>query len=651
MSSSCPLRALARSSALVAVLALVQPWSFAQTPAETVLNPSTSGPLRLRQATPMADSLNSPRTTTDREADRDRRTEPMRQDPGTDNAQLPTPRVRLSEFEIYVRRLAGQAAAPLTEGVRRLGVDLVTETREISREGQGSQDALPMVPSDYAVGPGDELLVSIWGSVEAELRLTVDRTGRIQIPRVGAVMVSGVRMSELGNLLTQRASQVFRNFQLSATLGKVRQIRVYVSGFASRPGSYVLSGLSTLTTALIRAGGPAPSGSFRNIQLRRAGKVVAQYDLYDLIVKGDNSGDLSLQAEDVIHIGAIGPQAAVVGSVNKAAVLEIKPNETLDDLLRMVGGMTAVADRTRAAVERLDDRNETRIAQLALPEGLSFKPGSGDVVRVFSAVTSVLPVERQNKRVRVEGEVARPGEYILPPNSTIGDAVRAAGGFTASAFLYGTEFRRESVRATQQLNYDRALRDLETDLARNAATLRTSNADEAAAQNARSQSISRLVDGLRQVRPNGRVVLQLSPDAQSLPDLTLEDSDHLLIPPRPTSVGVFGSVFNAGSYLYASQRLVDDYLRLAGGPTRGADTDSVFVLRANGTVFSNLQRSTSLFGGRGEGPLGNVPALPGDTIFVPEEMNKTSTMQHVKDWAQIFSQFGLGLAAIRSLTN
>jgi hypothetical protein len=218
---------------------------------------------------------------------------------------------------------------------------------------------------------------------------------------------------------------------------------------------------------------------------------------------------------------------------------------------------------------------------------------------------------------------------------------------TAAAFLYGADFSRESVRQSQQQNYDRALRDLEIDLARSTASQRTSSfTDEATSLAARDVTNRRLLSTLHSVKPTGRVALQLALDARDLPALTLEDGDRLMVPPRATSVGVFGSVFNAGNYLYGDARTVGDYLRLAGGTTKGADGRSAFVVRANGTVISARQQ-----GGRvgWSGGLEEVIAQPGDTVFVPEEMDKTTLTQSAKDWTQILYQFGLGLAGLKTV--
>jgi protein involved in polysaccharide export with SLBB domain len=141
-------------------------------------------------------------------------------------------------------------------------------------------------------------------------------------------------------------------------------------------------------------------------------------------------------------------------------------------------------------------------------------------------------------------------------------------------------------------------------------------------------------------------VLQLDAASRDLPDLALEDGDRIFVPGRPSTVGVFGSVFNAASYLYLPGRNLSEYLRLAGGPTKGADEGSLFVIRANGNVVSNRQGSSAWF--RSSDTVEALLAQPGDTIFVPEEMNKSTFVQVAKDWTQILYQFGIGIAGIKS---
>lgn len=581
-----------------------------------------TGPMRLQQ----------PREPGSRQAEED----PPR--PG----ERPLPPLRPTrqpqgEFERFVQTLAG----PELE-IRRFGSELMTGEPSETRIAELS----PAVPADYLVSPGDEVLLTLWGAVDADLRLVVDRGGRITVPRVGAIPVAGVRHGDLPGVIERRVAQVFRGFQLSVSLGQLRGIRVMVTGFVARPGTYTVSALSTMVGALLQAGGPTAAGSFRVIELRRAGALVGRIDLYDLLLKGDRSADSPLRPGDVVHVLPVGTQVAVIGSVNRPAVVELLPGEGVEQAMRIAGGFSAVADRTRLAVERLQERTSRRIAELALPRDGQAPLSDGDVLRAFSAARSVGSILNQNKRVRVDGEVARPGEYVLPPGSTIEDALAAAGGLTPAAFVYGTQFLRESVRQTQQENYDRALRDLETDFARASGTQRVSTAEQATSQQAQASATARLLARLRALQPSGRVVLNLAPDSPALPALVMEDGDRLYVPPKPTTIGVFGSVFNTGSYLYGESRTLGDYLRLAGGPTKGADEGSIFVVRSNGQVISGRQRGgDSWFG---SGTITAVRAEPGDTVFVPEEMDKTTFIQAAKDWTQILYQFGIGLAGIKS---
>ena len=598
--------------------------------AATISNPTGTGSVMLRQSPTTANRTGTQRANTDTYA------QPEKREP-----YVP------SEFERYVDSQVQimtptNTAVPLPPPVRRFGANLVTDPPMPSPD----QDPLPSVPGDYIIKPGDEIALTVWGSVDADLRLTVDRSGLISVPRIGAITVGGLRYADLANTITRRAAQVFKNFQLTATMGQVRSIRVYVSGYARRPGSVTVSGLASVLNVIMRAGGPSAAGSFRDIRLSRGGHQVVSFDLYDLLLKGTRDADQLVQPDDVVFIGPVGTQAALIGSVNQQAVFELKPGETLSDLLRMAGGFNAVADRSRMTIERLADRAQGRVSELLLPAQENAKLATGDVVRAYSGVVSALPRAIQNNRVHVDGEVTHPGDYVLPPGSMVSDAIRAAGGLTIAAFPYGTEFTRESVRLTQQANFDRALRDLETDMVKNQATQRTTSVEESTAQQAQSTANARLLERLRQARPTGRVVMPIEPDARTIPDFPLENGDTLTVPARGTSVGVFGSVFNTGSFVFVPEHTAENYLQLAGGPTRGADKSSIFMIRANGSVVSAQQGSS--FWHSGNSLLGAV-VQPGDTIFVPEELNKSTFIQDAKDWTQILYQFGLGVAGIKSL--
>lgn len=598
---------------VVSQSALAQVAAVGQVEAQTA-----TGPVKLRQASPKAIPV------------------------------APTPAIARAvrdadEFERFVSSMAGFTASGQPVAVRRFGADFLQAMAEDQLDSLPS----PLVPNDYLVKPGDSVNLTLWGSVDAELDLLVDRSGRISIPRVGAVLVAGTRFVDLPELLRRRVAQTFRNFELNVSMGALSGVRVLVTGFVQRPGAYNLTSLSTVSQALLRAGGPTAAGSFREIVLRRQGQAAVPFDLYDLLVKGERQGDRVLAPDDVVHVGPVGVQVGLIGSVNAPSIFEVKPGETVGDVLQFSGGFSAVADVTRLTLERLGERDKLRVVELTMPRNQSKTLEQGDVLRAVSFVAAAGSQLRRNNRVLIEGEVARPGTYILSAGSSVQDALQAAGGFTPAAFVFGSELYRESVRIGQQENYERALRDVEVEVARAGATQRTNSGDESAVQAARTASTTRLIERLRAIRPTGRLVLELTPASKDLPSLILEDSDRLFIPSRASSVGVFGSVFSVGSYLYSDQRTLADYLRLAGGPTRGADRSSAFVIRANGSVISDSQTS----GWFTSGTLDGTTALPGDTLFVPEELNKTTFIQNVKDWTQILFQFGLGVAAFKSLGN
>jgi protein involved in polysaccharide export with SLBB domain len=551
------------------------------------------------------------------------------------NNRTPVPALppKPSEFESFVLDLTGV-------GVRAFGRDLANVV------GQNDVDYSSQVPPDYIVSVGDEIALSIWGSVDANLRVTVDRGGRITIPRVGTMLVAGIRYDELTQAIKAQVGRIFHNFEVSASLGRLRGVRVFVTGFVERPGAYTVSSLSTISGAILRAGGTGAAGSLRDIRLIRKGKEIAHVDLYKVLLKGDRAGDVAVLADDVIQVAAIGPQIAIVGSVNSPAAFEIVPDDTVADVLQMAGGFNSVADRSRLVIEALSDRATSGVKELALPADLSAKPSAGDVYRAMSAVALRMPILRQNKHVSIEGEVRHPGEYLLPPNATTEDAIAAAGGLTPLAYVYGMELDRESTRRQQALNYDRALRDLETQFTLSATTQRATTADEAAGRSQATASVNALFMRLKEIKPSGRIVLQLPPDTTVVPRLALENSDHIIIPPVPTTVGVFGSVFNGGSFLYQPNRELQYYLNLAGGPTPGANAKGAFVIRPNGSVVS-IQQSAHWF--NSTSAFERVEAHAGDTIFVPEELDKSTFVQSLKDWTQILYQSALGFAALKTI--
>ena len=218
-------------------------------------------------------------------------------------------------------------------------------------------DSAP-VSADYSLGAGDQLIIRGWGSIDIDVRAVIDRNGMVNIPRVGAVPLVGVKAGQAEAVIRNAIGKIYKDFQLSVTLGQMRAITVYVVGQARRPGSYMLSNVSTLVSGLFASGGPNANGSMRRVQLKRAGQVVTEFDLYSFLSEGSNLKDAKLIDGDVIFIPPALGYVAMLGKVSTPAVYELKSeSETLDQLFAVAGGLPVTADMRRATLERLTPSN------------------------------------------------------------------------------------------------------------------------------------------------------------------------------------------------------------------------------------------------------------------------------------------------------
>ena len=754
--------------------------------------------------------------------------------------------------------------------------------------------------ADYVLGPNDELRVRIWGQVNYSGNLRIDRSGNIYLPNVGEVHVAGLRFSSLDQHLRAAVSRVYRNFDLSVDLGRIRSIQIYVTGQARRPGAYTVSSLSTLVDALFACGGPSAQGSLRHIELRRDGKTVTDFDLYALLIHGDKSQDVRLLPEDVLYIAATGPQVAVMGSVHNPGIYELRGNETLSDMIDAAGKTTAVAANAKISLERLGQNQVRQAMEFAYDaNGLATALGDGDIVRILSIVPSYqktvvlrgyvanqgrfawkdgmhisdlipdrdsllnrdywwkrahlgftepefeplisnfeanerrterydymrdpsllpnygqqngqihqdptspvaqdalnaayaaqerreanmyandsaatiqsgagnynnngyptqatsgderqqgtvnntlrdntigggtvgsqlrqmpstpdstqqprrtdvrssapeidwnyaviervdprtlktslisfdlgrlvmdhdasqnlalqpgdvvtvfsqddirVPLEEQTKYVHLEGEFLHAGVYSVKPGETLRDLVRRAGGLSPKAYLYGSEFDRESTRILQQQRIDEYVRRVDIDSSRGAlaitasATSSQGNVANTAAASAAEQT---LIARLRQLRATGRIVLHFrsdSADVDEIPAIPLENGDRFAVPPAPATINVVGAVYNQNSFLYATRASAGAYLKMAGGPDRDADWHHTFVIRADGSVVSR-ESVKGLWGN----DFKDMRLNPGDTMIVPEKTLRPTALRGLLDWTQIFSQLALGAAAVNVL--
>jgi polysaccharide export outer membrane protein len=511
------------------------------------------------------------------------------------------------------------------------------------------------VNADYVIGTGDEIQIRGWGMINVDVSAKVDRSGAIYIPRVGAVKVAGVKYGDLQGHLKQAVGTIFSNFELTASISQTRALQIYVTGHAVRPGTYTVNSMSTLVNALFTSGGPDASGSMRNIQLKRGSTTVTTFDMYDMLVKGDKSQDATLRDGDVIYIPEVGPLAALTGNVKTPAIFELKGPTSLAELIDWAGGVDSAAEQRQIIVEKTVNNTYQTIAEVVADKATMSSRLSAipvrptDVIRVFAPGAVPVQAQLQNEYVRVSGEVKQSGVFQIRKGETLRDLMFRLGGATDVGYVYATQLKRESVRRLQQMKLDEIAQRFEHDLEVVAAQrlAGTTDKDAASIQAAEVERQRQVAQKLRAIKAEGRIVLELddgNAQIKNLPELALQDGDTIFVPRKPGTVEVLGAVFQSNSFIYKPRRNVKDYLLLSGGQTVSADTSEMYVIRADGTAKSG--RGSGWFSG-----VGGVTVNPGDTIVVPEKIERSSWRQSLKEWTAIFYQFGLGAAGLKVLKN
>ena len=277
------------------------------------------------------------------------------------------------------------------------------------------------VPLNYVIGAGDQINILLWGRLNAQHSLTVDRDGKITIPQIGPVYVAGMTYEQMSQHVIAKAEQI-TGTNIDITVGSTRSIPVFVLGDVRRPGAYTIGAMSSVTDALIMAGGPSAIGSMRRIEVRRGEKVITYFDLYDLFLKGDKSRDVTLRAGDVIFVPVTGPQAAIAGNVKRPAIYELRDKFDLGHLIDLAGGIIPSAYTQQMQVERII-KNEKQVVIDINDKTLSlvkdFVIQDADMVKIFPIV------DKDDNAVYLSGNVKRPGKYAFKPGMRIGDLVQS----------------------------------------------------------------------------------------------------------------------------------------------------------------------------------------------------------------------------------
>ncbi len=295
------------------------------------------------------------------------------------------------------------------------------------------------VPADYIVGPGDQLQVQLFGTQNRTLRLTVGRDGAIQLPGIGPVQLGGRTFAQASSEIERRVSSQMIGVRASVSMGDARSIRVFVMGEVTQPGSYTVSSLATLTSALYASGGIKPIGSLRDIQLKRQGAVVRHLDLYDLLLRGDTSEDTKVLSGDVIFVPPVGNTVAIDGEVRRPAIYELRGETTVAEAVRLAGGVTAEADTSRMALVRVDEQRVRTVLDVPIDSesGRMRTLRNGDVLRVLRLRPTL------DRGVTIEGHVFRPGPVAWREGLRLTDVLGSIDELRPNADSHYILIRRE----------------------------------------------------------------------------------------------------------------------------------------------------------------------------------------------------------------
>lgn len=321
-----------------------------------------------------------------------------------------TPAIERQEVEIPDVQ-ATEILDAVTEKLEPFGYDLFRNASELSPPSEVAH------LDDYILGPGDNIIIYLWGKVEKEYNLTVDRQGKVFIPKVGEIVVWGLALKDFESHVAQKLSGVYKDFRASVSLGKIRSIRVFLTGEVKKPGAYTVSSLTTLFNALYLAGGPNKRGSLRDIKLIRNNKIHATLDLYQFLLKGDSRSDVRLASGDAIFVPVTGSRVSISGQVKRPAIYELTGGEKISQLLQLAGGPTAEAYLDRVMLDRISPNDEREVIDLNLNPGNEgqddIELADGDILTVFSMY------DMRRNIVSIAGMVKHPGQFERTDSTTL----------------------------------------------------------------------------------------------------------------------------------------------------------------------------------------------------------------------------------------
>lgn len=496
---------------------------------------------------------------------------------------------------------------------------------------------IPNLNNNYVLDVGDGIDLTLSRGFSAPIsKLDIGRDGKVLIPGYGLIQLAGLTISQAEKKVTEYFNVTAPEITPYMQVVRQKDIQILVMGMVESPGIYTISSGSNFVGAINSAGGIASNGSYRSIDHKRNGQLVANYDLYDLFVKGLFNFNIQLRSGDVLFINPKGNSVPISGGVSNPAIFEAKGSETISDLINYAGGFSEDYSGFDYITIKHSSVQNTSFENINLDQIKTQRLLPRDAILVPSYSYDYMA--SKTKTISIMGSVKNPGDFSFKEGMKISNVIEMAGGYKNNAYVFGAAlFRKEAQRMEEvyaQLNYADTVNFIISNIGKPGASVGGS-------------ALDLLAEELRSNRFEGRIVADFNLDNlkndPSL-DLEIEDGDVIIVPSLQKIVYLFGDFRNPSNIAYDPKLQIKDYLKLVGG-TKESAYRKIIIIDPDGK--SNIYNTSSLFASLDTGP----EIYPGSIIYAPRDIGKLSGVMYASTVAPILSSLAISLASLNSISD
>ena len=488
----------------------------------------------------------------------------------------------------------------------------------------------PSPDSSYILDYGDVLSIQLIGQEDYIENFEIQGDGSINLPKIGKIILAGQTLNEAIEIIKSKVSSVLIGSKAFIGIDRLRDVNILVSGNASKPGVYTLSGNSNILHALNVAGGINEFGSYREINLLRNNKIIETLDIYELLIDGSYGNNKRLRSGDVVFVEMRKEIVSINGAVKRPAKYEVSSDQNLDSLIRYSGGLKQTADLESIFLERILDGTLKSLPIRNVSQFEKIKPVDGDLIYVR---------EHPFREVSVSGAIYKPGTYLLAEGETINDLLKKAGGFTNNAYPFGAIYENDDAKAinkkAKEVLYNEFLDNI---IAMSQQTIGDTKFDPI--------PIIELIQKLQESEPNGRIIVDIVDESKQ--SQNVRSGDSLIIPEKTNIVYVYGEINTEGAVMYAPNEDANYFIEKSGGLKKFADDGSIYILHPNGETQS-YSKKRNIFESQ---PSSSIKIFPGSIIYIPREMDeRAANTLATQAYVSILGNLGIALASLSSINN